>query len=276
MPTHWKENDVVVNGAKLHYTRTGDGSKPALVLAHGFSDNGMCWLPTAQALESDYDVILPDARGHGKSARMQPGESLDAAADLAGLINALELQSPVVGGHSMGANTTSLLGVRYPSLAKAIILEDPPWRLPEPPKEADAEEQKAPPPRFHDWLSDLKEKSLDEIIATGKQDNPGWADIEWPAWAESKLQFDMGFLQAMRVPGSDWTDNVKNITCPVLLVTADPEKGAIVTPESAQAAAASNPHIQVVNISNAGHNIRRENFKDFLQAVKAFLAGLDG
>ena len=57
MLPHWKENDLIVNGNKIHYTRTGDGSKPPIVLAHGFSDNGKCWLPVALELEANYDLI---------------------------------------------------------------------------------------------------------------------------------------------------------------------------------------------------------------------------
>ena len=57
----------MVNGLKLHYTRTG-GAKPPVVLAHGFSDDGLCWTPVAEALAADYDVVMVDARGHGRSA----------------------------------------------------------------------------------------------------------------------------------------------------------------------------------------------------------------
>ena len=66
MTEHWTEGDVLTNGIRMHYYRTG-GDKPALVLAHGFSDNGLCWTPVARVLQADYDVIMIDARGHGKS-----------------------------------------------------------------------------------------------------------------------------------------------------------------------------------------------------------------
>ena len=38
--------DVVANGVKLNYYRTG-GSKPLLVLVHGITDDGLCWTPRA-------------------------------------------------------------------------------------------------------------------------------------------------------------------------------------------------------------------------------------
>ena len=38
----WTSNTVDANGITLHYWRTG-GDKPALVLCHGITDNGLCW-----------------------------------------------------------------------------------------------------------------------------------------------------------------------------------------------------------------------------------------
>ena len=56
--------DVVANGIKIHYYRTG-GDKPPVVLSHGATDDGLCWTRVTLALEAEYDVIMPDARGHG-------------------------------------------------------------------------------------------------------------------------------------------------------------------------------------------------------------------
>jgi len=47
---------------------------------------------------------ITDARGHGLSNAPENGySSSDHAADLAGFIDALGLERPAVGGHSMGA-----------------------------------------------------------------------------------------------------------------------------------------------------------------------------
>jgi pimeloyl-ACP methyl ester carboxylesterase len=57
---------VLTNGIRIHYWRSG-GNKPPLVLAHGSSDDGLCWTNLAKELEANFDIILPDARGHGLS-----------------------------------------------------------------------------------------------------------------------------------------------------------------------------------------------------------------
>jgi len=62
MLARWTQNDLLINGVQLHYYLTGHGDKRPLVLVHGFSDNGLCWTPTAHDLESEYDVIMPDMR----------------------------------------------------------------------------------------------------------------------------------------------------------------------------------------------------------------------
>jgi pimeloyl-ACP methyl ester carboxylesterase len=91
----WFSGDVKTNGLRMHYYRTG-GEKPPLVLAHGATDSGQCWSRVARTLESEYDVILPDARGHGLSDAPERGYTTsDHAGDLAGFINALG--SPAAG-----------------------------------------------------------------------------------------------------------------------------------------------------------------------------------
>src|SRR5437867_1163098 len=138
----WSSGDVVANGIKIHYYRTG-GDKPPLVLSHGATDNGLCWTRLARALESEYDVVMPDARGHGLSDAPEGGyTSAERAADLAGLIEALRLNRPAVGGHSMGAGTTLRLVADYPDVARCAVLEDPGLRA-TPPNEADQEARRA-------------------------------------------------------------------------------------------------------------------------------------
>ena len=71
VPAHWRTGFVeAADGTRIHYTRTGS-DKPAVVLLHGFQVNGLNWLRTAQALESTYDVVMPDFRGHGKSGGVE-------------------------------------------------------------------------------------------------------------------------------------------------------------------------------------------------------------
>ena len=88
----WSDNFVQANGINIHYHRTGDGSKPPLILLHGVTDNGLCWQRVAHDLEDTYDVIMPDARGHGRSSGIATGFSYEHLShDVLALIHELNL-----------------------------------------------------------------------------------------------------------------------------------------------------------------------------------------
>jgi pimeloyl-ACP methyl ester carboxylesterase len=100
--TNWACGVCEANGINIHHLRTG-GYKPPLIPLHELTGSGACWIPLARALEDDYDVVMPDARGHGRSSVPLHGFLYrDHASDVTGLIEALGLAAPVLLGHSMG------------------------------------------------------------------------------------------------------------------------------------------------------------------------------
>jgi len=91
----WATEICKANGIDVHYHRTG-GDKPPVVLLHGLMTKGACWTPLAQALEEEFDVIMPDARGHGNTSAPEHGYRYDdLAADIESLIDELGLASPI-------------------------------------------------------------------------------------------------------------------------------------------------------------------------------------
>lgn len=267
---HWTESDVVVNGVKIHYHRTG-GDKQPLVLCHGITDNGLCWRRVAQALQNDFDIIMVDARGHGQSDAPDGSYFADShAADVVGLIASLGLRHPLLMGHSMGGATVTALAALYPEIPSRVVLEDPPWRM----ETGNPEEQAK---RMADWremtIKRQQTKSQAEIIEEGRSVNPKWDESEFQFWSLAKMQVSskvFGF--GVAVPESiHWRKLIPKITCPALLVGGDPELGGIITSELAEFVSTANPQIQFAHIVNAGHNIRRDQFQPFLDAVLPFL-----
>jgi N-formylmaleamate deformylase len=276
MIPHWTQNDLRVNDIWLHYYRTGREDKHPLVLVHGFSDNGLCWTPTARDLESEYDVIMPDMRAHGLSARVQPGENVDMAADLAGLIRTLGLRRPIVVGHSMGAMITYQIGVRFPELASALVLEDPPWWLSRPNQASHPNKANETP--IAKWAKNLPYQTLDELLAQYREEHPNWPGELVRLMCESKKQLDPAIVDtmadSMHSQEADWLTTIEKISHPMLIFSGNPDLGGILTPETVAKIRELNPRVTIANIPDVGHLIRFDNYTAFMEALRAFLKQL--
>lgn len=97
-PDTWIENYLDTQGGYIRYFRTG-GDKPSMLLLHGAFNNGLCWTRIAKALEIDFDIVMPDARGQGKSVSNLKEYSLsEIVEDTAELIKYLKLAPVIVMG----------------------------------------------------------------------------------------------------------------------------------------------------------------------------------
>jgi N-formylmaleamate deformylase len=266
-----------VNGIKLHYYRTG-GDKPVVVLNHGAGDDGLCWTHVAKELEKEYDVIMPDARGHGKSASGRGDYSTaQRVADLAGLIQFLKLDRPVVGGHSMGADTAMHLAADCPGLTKAIILEDPPIFLPGETFAAGDQVLKAEDvgKMMAKFMRIFKLLPRFIGLRMARKAMPAYPEDEIIPWIDSKKRLSFNFLNSLPTLEMDLSEPFevfKKITVPVLLFIGDKEKMSIVSPETAQEAARVNDKVQLVHLEGASHDIRRTRFDGYMPSLKDFFS----
>jgi N-formylmaleamate deformylase len=168
----------------------------------------------------------------------------------------------------MGAMTTAALAAAHPDLVRGAILEDPPFFTVE---------------RSGPELSNIREGarqrrehflalSPTERFALNKQNNPGWSHAEIQHSVEAQIEYNPELLEPRQRPNNfAWREVIANIKCPVLLLRGDAEKGALVSPESAQEATQLCATCEVSHISGAGHCIHRDRLGETMQAVKDFL-----
>jgi len=97
------------------------------------------------------------------------------------------------------------------------------------------------------------------------------AAILFPVFAQAKLQVSPAVTQFNLAPAKPWWEIVPALLCPVLLLTGDTARGAAITPEMAQEISSLNPRVQVVRLAGAGHNVRREQFDDYVRHMREFL-----
>jgi len=110
---------VNANGIELSFESVGDGTP---LILHGHHHQ---WYMPFQVpyFSQFYRVIVFDRRGTGHSSNPPgPWTAADLAADIRGLMDALDIERAIVGGISLGGVVSSQFGLDYPDRAHALIV----------------------------------------------------------------------------------------------------------------------------------------------------------
>lgn len=117
---------VEVNGVETYYEREGDPDGQSVVFIHGATLDHRLWWPHFPAFEDEYELIAYDYRGHGKTEATERGEySVPLLAeDLRALLQELNVDQPVLCGHSAGGLIASEYAIKYPREVAGIVFAD--------------------------------------------------------------------------------------------------------------------------------------------------------
>jgi N-formylmaleamate deformylase len=251
----------ILNGINIHYLRTG-GSKPPLILLHGLTGNGACWTPLARALEGEYDVVRPDARGHGNSSAPLHGYRYeDHASDVIRLIQGLGLAAPILLGHSMGGMTAAVVASQVAPAIRGVILADPTFLSPQRQREV----------RDSDVLEQHRRVlSLDksDVLAQIRARHPHRSSEIVGLLAESRPQTRLGAFDVLTPPNPEYQQLVSTIYVPILLVIGD---DPVVSLETARELENLNLRLRVEQIQDAGHGVPYDQPERFEAVVGSFL-----
>lgn len=114
-----------INGGAVSYREAGSG--PALVLLHGISSGSASWGKQLHELSAEYRVIAWDAPGYGASTPLSAPtpQASDYAAVLAQFVDALELGTFTLVGHSLGALMAAAYAHTNPQCVARLVLMSP-------------------------------------------------------------------------------------------------------------------------------------------------------
>jgi N-formylmaleamate deformylase len=259
---NWFKGSSTVNGINIHYLRTG-GEKPPVILLHGLLMNGACWTPLARALEQDYDVIMPDSRGHGNSSAPRQGYNYETlATDLLSFIQSLKLVSPVLIGHSMGGMTAATAAGQNSEQLQGLVLADPTFLTPPLQKEVYKSDLVIQHLRI---LKQPKEDYLDTIRIRQKHRSSELHEL----FAQARFQTSVYAFEILKPPNPDYNQLIKSLHLPTLLVFGD--RGAVISPSEASKLAKLNQCLEIIQIQEAGHGLPYDQPVQFLATVKKFL-----
>jgi pimeloyl-ACP methyl ester carboxylesterase len=243
---------VHTNGIRLHCLDEG-AIGPTLVLLPGLTANAHSFDGLIAAGLADHIRVLAlDLRGRGESDQPNTYTLADHAADVLGLLNALELEPIVLGGHSFGGLLTYSLAATHPGRVSRCVVIDAPAAI-------------------HPTVFDQIKPSLDRLDAT----MPSWEqylnfvkrmpyfDDWWDPAIEGYFRADIrenpdGTVRARSRPEHiravidgfkdvNWLDVVRRIAQPVLFLRAP---GAYGPPGSPPIVSAEQGRLTVDNLRN--------------------------
>lgn len=257
-------------------TVTGNPRGPVVVLAHGFGCDQNMWRLTVPALVGDYQVVLFDYVGSGRSDLSAFTEdrysSLEGyARDVVEVCEALELRDVAFVGHSVSAMIGVMAAAMAPERIGALVMV-------------------APSPRYIDddgYRGGFSAEDIDELLDSLESNYLGWSaamapvimgNEERPELGEELTNSfcatdpDMARVFARTTFLSDSRDDLKAVDVPTLVlectedVIAPREVGAFVH--------AAVPGSTLVTLDATGHCPHLSAPEATNQAVTAFLAGL--
>ena len=260
-PAAWHSGTCRANGIDIHYRRSG-GDKPTLIALHGLLGSGACLLPLARTLQPEFDVVLPDARGHGASSAPEAGYLYDdLAGDVVGLIKQLRLAAPVLMGHSMGGMTSAVAATRLGSAITALVLVDPTFISPDWQREV-----------FESGIAAEHELTVksprDDLITQAGLRSPNRSAEVIEHLVDARLHTNLNAFEVLTPPNPEWRRLVERLSVPTLLLIAD---RGVVSLETARELQSLNPLLRFELIPDAGHGLPYDVPERIGAVVSSFL-----
>jgi N-formylmaleamate deformylase len=257
---------VEANGLRHHVLRYGaPGARDLLLLPGITSPAATADFLAVLLADLGFRVTVPDVRGRGQSDRAPSGgyRLTDYAADVAGLVDALELRTPVLLGHSMGARIAAAHAVLHtPADHGLLVLVDPPTSGP----------GRGPYPTSRaSFLEQLHEAQAGTDADAVRRFYPHWPERELQLRAEvlascdetAVLETHEGFQT------EDFFRYWAELTPPAVLVRGGDSP---VVPLAAVAdLRRSQPGIEIHTVPRAGHMVPWDNLPGFLDVVRPHL-----
>jgi len=256
----------------------GPASGQALVLLHGATSNSYYWMSVIPQLAQRWHVYAFDLRGHGLSGRPADLEGYNLkyhVADTVALLRDVVREPAVLMGHSYGAVIAALAGMPGAAWLRGIVLEDPPLMLRRQNTDSKLE--------YFRWVYELRQtaQTVEEIMPLLSARNPALPVEILRPFAQSLAWLDPNYLIAITYGNEretardvDFEAHIRGIACPVLVMQADPAKGAALVQQDLDFFMAHARDARLVTFPGSGHSIDIDQPVEFLRAFDEFAAGL--
>ena len=254
----------------LHHLTLGQGE--TLVILHGLLGSGGNWRTIGRQLAKQYQVILPDARNHGRSPHAEDMSYPAQAGDILHLLNTLGREKIHLLGHSMGGKTAMVLSHLAPTrIASLTVVDIAPVSYPDNP----GNEQ-------YQLMQAMRQLDLSQIKSRTEANHLLAKQVENPALRAFAL------LGLERIEGKwRWQSNLEKLYASLTLLREFPAlesplyggpthfiyaaNARYVLPHYHERLRTLFPHLILTEIADAGHWLHIEQPTRFLEALQSFL-----
>lgn len=256
------------NQKEIHYTIYGEGLP--VMLVHGFGEDDTVWRNPIAALKDDYQLIVPQLPGTGRSALADETRMETLALAVLQIMDAERLDQVVMIGHSMGGYTTLAFAEAHPDRLKGFGLFHSTAF-------ADSEEKKA---NRRKGMEFIREHGGAEFLRTitpnlfsenTKANHPEIVKEimdNIPAYTDEAL---IAYYQAM-LHRPDRTDVLRTAKVPVLFIIGKNDQAAPYSDTLPQSTLPDTAYVSI--LPQAGHLGMWEDTATCNHALKEFLSGI--
>jgi pimeloyl-ACP methyl ester carboxylesterase len=271
-----KDKTVTANGLKLHYLDWGTAGKTPMLLLHGLRGHSHSWDDLSAAMCQEFHVLALDQRGRGESDWALEGDySTDAfVADLAAFSDALNLDSFVLIGHSMGGRNSIAFTSKYPAKVQKLVVVDIGPVVDPKGGERIVREIKAVPEEFDSFEDIFQYMNKQNRFASEAvlRRRLRYASKEMPN-GKFGWRYDLAIREERRrgtgAAPPDLNPAWQGIKCPTLVVRG--VESDLLSPQAAKQMIEAIPNSQLVEVQKSGHMVMEDNPSDFIVAVSGFL-----
>ena len=109
---------------RLYFRDFGEMDQQPIVFLHGLFGSSKNWISICKSLSDKFRTLAFDFRNHGESFHSDNHSLMDLASDVIETLEFLQIQRPILVGHSMGGLVAMLLAIRKNDSIQKIIIED--------------------------------------------------------------------------------------------------------------------------------------------------------
>src|SRR5215210_3952019 len=255
-----------INNNQLAYTDTGAG-RP-IVLIHGYPFNRSLWTEQIPALSNSYRIIAPDLRGFGDSDASQDPSTMDRlAADVALLMDHLEIPRATICGLSMGGYVALAFYKQFHSRVRALVLAD--TRAQADTEEAKHTRAKQAEKALSEGMAGIADAMLPKLLTPETvSKRPEIVKFVRDMMLKSKPEGAAAALRGM-AEREDQTELLSNISAPALIIVGAEDAITPVADSEKMHEAITGSRLMV--LENAGHVSNLERTEQFNEALLGFL-----